>query len=212
MIFGAGPSPFLLNGTLRHHIEKYEKEDLEFVRKLVESFYVDDLETGSHSECDTFHLYQKIKNRMAKGGFVLRKWKSNSQKLVAVIEKAENSARQASENSTYAQTTFGNSMRKGDKIPGVSWGRENDVFSFPLEELVKISKVEKITKRVVLSVILSLFDPMGIISPAMVNAKILFQDICKLKIGWDTKISQELKTRWQKWISDRIQTVRECSE
>ena len=41
---------------------------------------------------------------MAEGGFVLRKWKSNSQKLVAMIEKAENSAPQASEDFTYAQT------------------------------------------------------------------------------------------------------------
>ena len=196
VIFGAGPSPFLLNGTLRHHIEKYEKEDPEFVRKLVESFYVDDVATGSHRECDAFHLYQKIKNRMAEGGFVLRKWKSNSQELVAMIEKAENSAPQASEYSTYAQTTLGNLMGKGNKILGVSWDRENDVFSFPLEEVVKRSKVEKITKRVVLSIISSLFDPMGIISPVMVNAKILFQDTCKLKIGWDTELPQELKTRW----------------
>ena len=137
VIFGAGPSPFLLNGILRHHIEKYEKEDPEFVRKLVESFYVDDLATGSHSKCDAFHLYKKIESRIAEGGFVLRKWKSNSQELVAMIEKAENSAPQASEDSTYTQTTLGNLMGKGDKILGVSWDRENDVFSFSLEQLVK---------------------------------------------------------------------------
>ena len=95
VIFGAGPSPFLLNGTLRRHIEKYKKENPEF--ELVESFYVDDLAIGSHSECDAFHLYQKIKNRMAEGGFVLRKWKSNSQEFVAMTEKAENSAQKASE-------------------------------------------------------------------------------------------------------------------
>ena len=35
VIFGAGRSPFLLNGTFRHHIEKYEKEDPESVCKLV---------------------------------------------------------------------------------------------------------------------------------------------------------------------------------
>ena len=120
VIFGAGPNPFLLNGTLRHHIEKYEKEDPEFVRKFMESSYVDDLATGSNSKCDAFHLYQKIKNRMAEGGFVLRKWKSNSQELVAMIERAENSAQQASEDPIYAQTTLGNSMGKGDKILGVS--------------------------------------------------------------------------------------------
>ena len=67
---------------------------------------MDDLANGSHSECDAFHLCQKIKNRMAEGGFVLQKWKSNSQELVAMIEKAENSAPQASEDSTYAQTNL----------------------------------------------------------------------------------------------------------
>ena len=89
-------------------------------------------------------------------------------------------------------------MGKSDKILGVSWDRENNAFSFPLEELVKRSKVEKITKRAVLSVISSLFDPMGIISPIMASEKIVFQDICKLKIGWYTELPQELKTRWQK--------------
>ena len=89
-------------------------------------------------------------------------------------------------------------MGKGDKILGVSWDRKNNVFSFPLEELVKRSKVEKITKRAVLSVISSLFDPVGIISPVMVSAKILFQDICKLKIGQYTELPQELKTKWHK--------------
>ena len=167
MIFGAGPSLFLLDGTLRHHIEKYEKEDPEFVRKLVESFYVNDLATGSHSKCDAFHLNQKIKSRMAEGGFVLQKWKNNRNWLKPHICSR-----------AYAQTTLGNLMGKGDKILGVSWDKENDVFRFPLEELVKRSKVGKITKRAVLSVISSLFDPMGIISPVMVNAKILFQDIC----------------------------------
>ena len=71
------------------------------------------------------------------------------------------------------------------------------MFRFPLEELVKRSKVEKITKRAVLSVISSLFDPMRVISPVMANGKILFQDICTLKIGWDIELPQELKTRWQ---------------
>lgn len=42
-------SPFFLNATLRHHISKFKDEDLEFVRKMIESFYVDDLVTGEDS-------------------------------------------------------------------------------------------------------------------------------------------------------------------
>ena len=45
-MFGLKASPFLLNATLRHHIFKFKDEEAEFVRKRIESFYVDDLVTG----------------------------------------------------------------------------------------------------------------------------------------------------------------------
>ena len=37
ILFGMNSSPFLLNGTLHHHITEYYKEDVEFSRKLSES-------------------------------------------------------------------------------------------------------------------------------------------------------------------------------
>ena len=43
--FGVNSSPFLLNGTLKYHIEKYQLEDLKLVDDLLNSFYVDDLST-----------------------------------------------------------------------------------------------------------------------------------------------------------------------
>lgn len=46
VVFGLNASPFLLNTTLRHHIEKYALEDSEFVRKMLDGFYVDDLVSG----------------------------------------------------------------------------------------------------------------------------------------------------------------------
>jgi hypothetical protein len=46
VVFGLNASPFLLNATLRHHISKYKSDDPEFVRKLLDSFYVDDLVSG----------------------------------------------------------------------------------------------------------------------------------------------------------------------
>ena len=39
-------SPFFLNATVRHYISKFKDEDPEFVRRMIESFYVDDLVTG----------------------------------------------------------------------------------------------------------------------------------------------------------------------
>ena len=48
-MFGLNASPFLLNATLRHHVSKYNTVDPEFVRKVLDSFYVDDLVTGEDS-------------------------------------------------------------------------------------------------------------------------------------------------------------------
>lgn len=77
VVFGLNASPFLLNATLRHHISNYKDVDPEFVRKMIESFYVDNLVTGEKDAGDAFQLYEKSKPRMAEGGFKLRKWLTN---------------------------------------------------------------------------------------------------------------------------------------
>ena len=46
VIFGAGLSPFLLNGTVRHHLMQYNVQDPEFVKCVIDSLYVDDFAGG----------------------------------------------------------------------------------------------------------------------------------------------------------------------
>ena len=46
-MFGVSSSPFLLNATIRHHIERYKDIDSQFVEKFVPSIYVDDVTYGS---------------------------------------------------------------------------------------------------------------------------------------------------------------------
>ena len=53
-MFGVTSSPFLLGGTLQHHISKYEEEDPEIVKKLLESFYVDDFNSGEENVDQAF--------------------------------------------------------------------------------------------------------------------------------------------------------------
>ena len=58
------------------------------------------------------------------------------------------------------------------------------------------------TKRNFLRVIASFSDPMGLISPIIIQMKILLQDICKANYHWDAKLGSELTTRWMKLISE----------
>ena len=82
MIFGAGHSPFLLTGMMRHHFAKYSEVDLDFMEKVKNGFFVDDLTSGAKTADEAFELYLKTKGRMAEGGFIMRKWKTNSTQLI----------------------------------------------------------------------------------------------------------------------------------
>jgi len=66
MCIGLNASLFLLNAMLRHHISKFKDEDAEFVRKMIESFYVDDLVTGEDNTGKAFTLYKGSKERLAR--------------------------------------------------------------------------------------------------------------------------------------------------
>jgi len=87
--FGLFSSPFLLNATLKHHIMMYESEDTEFVQKLLQSLYVDDIISGDSDDIGTYELYIEAKSRLAEGGFNARKFVSNSKKLMSQIEENE---------------------------------------------------------------------------------------------------------------------------
>ena len=58
------------------------------------------------------------------------------------------------------------------------------------------------TKRNVCRVIASFYDPVGLISPIIVQMNILPQDICKVDYYWDAELDSELKTCWMKLISE----------
>ena len=89
VVFGVSSSPFLLNATIKHHVEKYKDAHPEFVNMFTRSIYVDDVTYGASDDNATFELYVKSKKVLAEGGFNLRKFSSNSQSLQRRINTSE---------------------------------------------------------------------------------------------------------------------------
>lgn len=54
------------------------------------------------------------------------------------------------------------------------------------------------TKRQILSIIARLFDPFGWVIPVIVAAKILMQQLWRLKFNLDDTVPSEVKHRWEK--------------
>ena len=61
VVFGVSLSPFLLNTTIRHHLEKHVMIQPDLVSKLLRSTYVDDIVTGAESEEAAYELYKETK-------------------------------------------------------------------------------------------------------------------------------------------------------
>ena len=78
---------------------------------------------------------------------------------------------------------------------GVSWFVETDTFGF------KISVKERtFTRRGILSVVSSVYDPLGMAAPFILPAKLLLQDLCRKGLGWDDEILSSFLPRWRMWL------------
>ena len=72
MVFGVGPSPYLLNATIMHHLEWFEDKYSVTVSKLKESMYVDDVVMGTDTLREAISTCIEARDIFAKGGFNLR--------------------------------------------------------------------------------------------------------------------------------------------
>ncbi|KAL7724792.1 hypothetical protein ACLKA6_000428 [Drosophila palustris] len=64
------------------------------------------------------------------------------------------------------------------------------------------------SKRNILSVSSRLFDPLGLLSPLIIKAKILLQELWLQKLDWDESIPLSLDNSWQQLKSTLIQLQR----
>ena len=88
-MFGVSCSPFLLNATLRYHLDKYGTSHPETVNKLTASLYVDDVISGAKDEEEAYQLYLESKSILREGGFNLRKFVTNAKSLQQKIDEKD---------------------------------------------------------------------------------------------------------------------------
>ncbi|XP_051784726.1 uncharacterized protein LOC127528327, partial [Erpetoichthys calabaricus] len=58
------------------------------------------------------------------------------------------------------------------------------------------------TRRGILSVVSSVYDPLGFLAPALLPAKLILRDLCKEKFGWDEEVEVKHIQKWKKWMDD----------
>ena len=74
VVFGVSSSPFLLNATIKYHLEQFSETHPHLVPQLIQSAYVDDIVTGARSEDEPFNINSESRELFLRGGFNLRKF------------------------------------------------------------------------------------------------------------------------------------------
>ena len=86
------------------------------------------------------------------------------------------------------------------RVLGQKWNITTDDFvMFPLQQFPKDATLY--TQRKIFSLVSSIFDPFGLLSPLTIRIKIVLQQIWKLGRKWDDLIAQELHNALQKVLS-----------
>ena len=80
---------------------------------------------------------------------------------------------------------------------GVRWCIETDTLGLKID-----LKHSPPTRTGILSVVSSVYDPLGLAAPFVLPAKRLLQDLCREKLGWDDAIPSNYEVSWERWLAD----------
>jgi len=209
-MFGVTSSPFLLNATLKHHVEQYVDKEPEFVRRLTDGTYVDDVNVGGKTDDDVYMLYLNSKLRLADAGFNLRKFVTNSPDLHRRIQRSEASLAAANGDTlipsddevTFSESSLDTMRQTGDnhKVLGVEWNYVQDTLVYNMISVASIAEKMVPSKRNIAGMAARFFDPLGFLAPVVLQFKLLFRDMCQEQMAWDDVISEPLRQRWEKLV------------
>ena len=91
----------------------------------------------------------------------------------------------------------GSDVLPSHNVLGLAWNPNSDLYSLK----VSLRDVDRWTRRTILSVMMSVHDPLGMAAPFMLPAKVLMQQLTKENADWDAEISERDRTIWQRFFA-----------
>ena len=188
-LFGATSSPtcsnFAVLKTAEDNQHLFDNEVIESVKK---NFYVDDCLKSVESVDSAKKHATQLQNLLNLGGFHLTKWISNNPDVLDIFEEKDIAK---------SVRVFDKYNCPVDSALGMQWDIKNDTLGYNV-----VVKDQPTTRRGILSVTSSTYDPLGFVTPFVLPAKIILQDLCRMKLDWDDSVTGEPLFRWKKWLMD----------
>lgn len=178
--YGVKPSAFLAMRVVQQLASDEGAAYPLAAERIRTSMYVDDIVTGADTIDEAIALREELCGLLSKGGFPLGKWAST---VPEVLPPEDRKSWRTVEIKDETGTL---------KILGLVWDPSSDCLSFTASD----PPVHSATKRTVLSAIARIFDPLGLLAPVIMTAKVLLQEVWKAKLEWDDPLPPELLQVW----------------
>ncbi|XP_063924727.1 uncharacterized protein LOC135138680 [Zophobas morio] len=185
LTYGTKPASFIATRCLKELADQNQARypiASEIIRR---DFYMDDLLTGADSIEDLTEIKNDVTAILKQGQFELRKFQSNELSVV-------------SNNDNFHDSNVQLHKDKFTKILGLCWNPTVDNLSY---EIILKNIPNKVTKRAILSVTAQIFDPLVLLGPIIMHAKLILQRLWTLKLGWDESVPPDIYTSWITFLS-----------
>lgn len=187
-LFGGVWSPSCASYALQRALQDHELLYSNAAEVARRSFYVDDLLMSVSTTREASLLARQLTHLLSLGGFRLTKWSSNNKEVLESIPVEERSKE-------IKDLDLECDRLPTDRALGVRWDQQTDQLAV---KVVPPSKPG--TRRGLLSIVSSIYDPLGFIAPFAIGAKIIFQDECRRRKEWDEPLEEANQEAWKVWL------------
>ncbi|CAH2277111.1 Hypothetical predicted protein [Pelobates cultripes] len=148
--------------------------------------YVDGL-TSVSTVSEATNLILEAQELCKNTGLRLHKFNSNRKDILSCVAPSERAT-------TCEALKLNPDSTPEGQVLGIQWSIENDTFSFSID-----IKDQPSTRRGILSVVTSLYEPLGFIALFILSGKCILRELCCRGISWDEVLPESLSPWWEAW-------------
>ena len=188
-IFGVKNSPtcanYALQLTARDNVIQYP----EATKAVLENFYMDDYLDSVESPERALKISKELVQLLHLGGFKLTKFVSNVPNLADRIDGSPQSTE---------PKVIASSKEESSHVLGLKCDYNNDTLVVSRGTSSTVTK--SLTQRLVLSLVSKVFDPIGLVAPFTVGARLLLKDIWRVSgQHWDEELPKHTVEKFLEW-------------
>ena len=201
-VFGGKRSPTCANNALKRVGPDNEEEYPIATKSIQNNFYMDDFIKSVETPEEAIEVLNQLHPLLSQHGFELKKWIGNDDAVIEAIAEDLKSISNTKQVEVEPST-------EGSSVLGLQWTITDDSFQVCRGTNKEVET--PITRRKNLSVVSSVFDPIGLFAPFSVHMRRLLKSIwTKTGQHWDNEVEPIEEEEFLRW-KEQLPIVAETS-